>query len=407
MGDETPWSIAYVDESGNSDLDTDKAGTSNLFILAAVLVEESEQFSVETAIREICRDLCGGSEIASKNIGKNHERRLKFLERITPLPLGYYGMIVNKDRIRHDYPGLEHKRSFYKFINRKLYVKLTNTGNNLRIVADEHGSKEFMTSFDSYIHDRVQPNLFELTKFDFHFSTATISPILGVADLIAGTLRYCFDEERKSEFTPRFRELLKQKEIALLPFSIEMQHVDGTPPSSDAEIDDRIRKSMTNRVLRLLEENEDQTDPYKQMQVETLSILLSLREYEERANQALHADALIARLKDDGFEDISKQAFTTKVIGGIRNKGIILSGTSEGYRLALSLNDIHDYLNHGRNIIEPMLARINKARETVKADTAGKYEILDGYALLKDLADISTSSALKTSLENEEESSEE
>jgi hypothetical protein len=80
-----------------------------------------------------------------------------------------------------------------------------------------------------------------------------------------------------------------------------------------------------------------------------------------------------------------KQLFTSDIIGKIRDAGIIIAGTNIGYKLALSVEDINDYLYHNKNVIFPMFARMKKARETIKVATSNEYDILETDNLLASL----------------------
>src|SRR6185369_13106617 len=137
------WVTAFIDETGTNELDSSKANVSNLFICVAIIVEDSSVRSIEEAIREIGKELCSGAEISSKRVGGDHARRLKFLGKFNSLPFGYFGLIINKDRIPKD-SGLQYKQSFYKFINRMLYERLLKNGRSLRVIADQIGGQDFM-----------------------------------------------------------------------------------------------------------------------------------------------------------------------------------------------------------------------------------------------------------------------
>lgn len=92
-------------------------------------------------------------------------------------------------------------------------------------------------------------------------------------------------------------------------------------------------------------------------------------------------------LANSGYEKLTKQVFTANVIGKIRDAGIIIAGTSMGYKLALSAGDIRDYLAHNKNVIFPMFSRIRKAQETIKAATLNEYDILQADTLLSSVVD--------------------
>lgn len=391
-----PWLTAFVDETGTNELDADKPNVSHLFICVAVLVDDAGFATTDAALRQLSQDLCGGAEITSKRIGANHQRRLDFLAGIQHLPFSYLALVVNKDRIPKD-SGLQYKPSFYKFINRMLYERLAKSGENLRIVADQLGGTEFMESFRPYLQQRVLPNLFH--DFQHSFADSASTPLIQLADLIAGTLSYCFDPARRGPHSSQFRALLRSRETGVECWPWEgLAEADDTVASASA--DEQLQRTLRNRVVRFLREHENSSDVDRQMQALTLNHLLLARRFEDRESQAIVSDILTARLKNAGFEELGKQPFQSRIIGKIRDEGIILAGTTDGYRLALTVEDIRDYLDHDSSIIEPMLGRMLKARETVHTDTAGTFDILDhpAYLRLKNIGNTYRDSKIQSSV---------
>ena len=378
------WVTAYVDETGTNNLDSSKPGVSHLFICVAVIVEEDTQGLATSGVQQTSMELCGGAEISSKRVGGDHERRIRFLERLCALPFGYFALVINKEKIPKD-SGLQYKRTFYKFINRMLYERLLKNGRNLHVVADEIGGKDFMDSFVPYFEQKGMPGLFE--KFDHKFANSAGTPLIQLADFIAGTLSYCFDQGKICAESKKFRELLRNKETAIQCWPWEATHVSISihPPRS---IDKVIRERMIHRVSEFLDAHERSTDLERRMQAQVLSNLFFARQFEDRERQALVSDELMRRLVQEGFPELSKQFFHARLIGRIRDDGIILAGSNDGYRLALSVEDIEEYLSHDKNIIEPMLARMLKARGSVLFDTGQNYDVLNKpeYHSLKMLA---------------------
>ncbi|MDB6023828.1 MAG: uncharacterized protein JWM68_51 [Verrucomicrobiales bacterium] len=366
------WITAYVDETGTNELDSTKPGVSNLFICVAVLVDESGKSVCEEELQNLAKDLCGGAEIASSSLGSNHPRRTKFLERIALLPFGYFALIINKDLIPRD-SGLQYKKSFYKFINHLLYRRLLKSGSNLRIIADQIGGKDFMDSFLPYFESKGIPSLFQ--EFDHEFADSGKNRLVQLADLIAGSLSYCFDPLKKGEHSRVFRELLRPRESGIRCWPWEEAPL-TSKNETQLPIDVVLRTRMEARVTAFLREYENTEDNDRGLQYSTLRRILFARQFEERDKQALVSDKLMEKLFEEGFESMSKQAFQSRVIGKIRDEGIILAGASDGYRLALSVNDIREYLDHDKNIIEPMLARVVKARESVLIDTGQALDVL-------------------------------
>lgn len=379
------WLTAFVDETGTNELDSTKRGVSHLFICVAVLVDSNERLAIEAALRKISQDLCGGVEISSKRIAGDHQRRLKFLERLIELPYTYFALVINKDRIIKD-SGLRFKTSFYKYINRMLYLRLAQPGFSLRIIADQFGGEDFMNSFRPYLNSRGLPDLFN--NCTHNFGDSALEPGIQLADLIAGTLAYCFDPKKKCDQSPLFWKLLSPHAagIQIWPWTLAPEL---PPPPPDSAPDVHLENQLQVRVQCFLTKHEDSTDMDRQMQAATLARLLFVRHFEDRDRQAIVSDILIEHLVHHGYEKLPKQAFQSRVIGRLRDDGIVLAGTADGYRLALTEADIQDYLDHDRTIMEPMLRRMNIARETVMLHTTGRYDILaqPQYQTLKKLAE--------------------
>jgi hypothetical protein len=223
------------------------------------------------------------------------------------------------------------------------------------------------------------PSLFQ--QFEHKFADSKHEPLIQLADLVAGSLSYCFDPLKQTEYSLKFRELLRPRELSIQCWPWQATF-DSTYDSSLEISDTQIREPLTKRVITFLKKYENSIDDDRRMQFITLDHLLFARQFESRERQAIYAETLIARLKAAGFQELSSRAFLSRVIGKIRDEGIILAGSTDGYRLALSVEDIREYLLHDGTIIGPMLARIQKAKESVVQDTEGKLDILDAPAFL-------------------------
>ena len=393
------WLTAFIDETGNHDLVIEKAGASNLFICVAVLVNEKQSMQVAERMRRISLDDFSGTEVKSSGIGGKHRRRLQVLEKIKDLQFGYYALIVNKSEIDRT-SGLQYKPVFYKYLNRMLYSRLLNSGTSLNIVADSIGGKPFMDSFLPYLKRKGQPDLF--TTWSHQFADSATTPQIQLADLIAGTLSYCFDEAKVCEHSKEYRTILRPKELDIdcWPPVLKL----STPPLADAsatEWDDHIHICSINRALKFTTEFEGKENLERRMQVFVLRHLMFIHQYEPSESPTnMISDELIRILNNQGFPKLSRQQFSSKVIGPLRDWGILISGGSDGYRLACNTADIHRYLSHDTNIIRPMLARLKIARRGLRQDTSNQYDILqhDDFAFLRVLVDAMLEHSIKEGL---------
>ena len=84
---------------------------------------------------------------------------------------------------------------------------------------------------------------------------------------------------------------------------------------------------------------------------------------------------------------MSTQTFRIKIIGKLRDKGVIISGSSskKGYKIPAKYEEVIDFINHGTTIIMPMLERIKKCRDLIKLGTNNEVDLFDKteYASLK------------------------
>lgn len=375
-----------MDESGTNVLDSSKASGSNLYICVAVVVDEAGRKATEYGIEDLSKRLNGGSEIASKAIGPNHDRRMRFLKEINSFPFHYYALAVNKDHLPKS-GGFQFKRSFYKYFNQMLYRKLSTGSNRLHIVADEYGGRDFMDSFQAYLENKGLPDLF--SSFSHDFVSSAESRMIQIADLIAGTLMYCFDQDKKGEHSAVFRRILRDKEIDIKCWPPSRIARSGIEPITTPSLDSLLYDVLCQRAQDFIDKYEESYDEDQQMQVVTLKHLLFARLYEEGTARSIYANSLIEKLKEEGFEELSDQTFKLRVVGKLRDGGVIITGSNDGYRLALEMEDITDYLHHDRSIIEPMLQRLLMARETVKKITNGQCDILSvgGFENLLRIAD--------------------
>jgi hypothetical protein len=357
------------------------------------LVEENNIQLVREGIKSISDNFNNGSEIKSNKIGTNFSRRIKFLNIVKELPFTFFSLIVNKNNIYKD-SGLKFKPTYYKYISRLLYNKIVSDNYNLRIVADEIGSVEYINSVESYFNERKFPDLF--TKVDYSMCNSQDEPLIQLADLIAGSLTYCFDENKDISHKDDIWDLLKNQEIGTCCWPLNIKPQLESSPNIDEELDTYFKECAKRKAISFIEKYEDSVKPEEVMQARVVSFLLFAQQFTQN-DKALTAEKLIARLKAEGFS-IERQVFSSSIIGKIRDAGVIISGTHNGYSLALSLEEIKGYLEHNKTVIEPMLWRLMVADETVKNYLQNKHDILDdpSYKLLSELLDCYKKSTIKT-----------
>jgi len=99
------------------------------------------------------------------------------------------------------------------------------------------------------------------------------------------------------------------------------------------------------------------------------------------------ANEFIKHLNVNRNKQLSKEQFTSKIIGNLRDKGVLIASSRDGYKIPTSANDLKKFINHGRTIIFPLLRRIEECRNAILLATANEYDILNEpeFKKLKDL----------------------
>ncbi len=376
---------AFVDESGDTSLKIQKEGVSSLYVCTAVVIENSAIDQANKTITEWKDKFNGGSELKSNKIGRKHKRRLMLLKALEQVPFNFYANITDKAQIIKG-SGLSYKEVFFKFINDKLYQRLMLGTDSLHIIADEHGKKAFMEGCKIYFRKKAQPDLYKTWNHDFEDSA--VAPLIQVADIIAGTLAWCFDPTKDcGDYRDKFLETLQKKELGIDFWPRRKEQIPELHIGAKSEWDEVVRAVCHNATVSFIEKFSGDTNGERQMQVAIAQLLLYLNSYEVADEKARYSDNLIKHLTLQGFEPISKRKFGHSIIGPLRDSGVIIAGDASGYRLAMSVDDINRYVRHVRTIVEPMLNRLLKARRILKTNTLNKFDMLanERFNLIREL----------------------
>jgi hypothetical protein len=384
---------AFIDEYGNSALSLDKEGTSSFYIIVAIIIDEKQKEILDDKLKDIQKKYFGESEIKSSRLGKIDEKRIKILSAVADFSFSWMALVVDKSQI-DDSSGLKFKRSFYKYLTRQFYYHVgLDKINNLHVFADKIGTDDFMAGYKTYLTNHL--SLFE-QKPAFDFMDSKDSVHIQLADLIAGTLARIYDPKLKSENSIQFYKLLSRQMISIhgwpLRFSKFQRALLQQPQNlrDDSKWDDQIERMVLIKVRQYEMQYSDSEEELNQMRIVVLRYLLFYSGINDNPQKRyIVADILRQRLVKEGFveaEDMNR--FYTKIIAPLRDAGIIIAGSSKGYKLAICYKDICEYLNHDTNLILPMMNRLQIARSVVKHATTSQLDILNKYNALQQLVDV-------------------
>jgi len=397
--------VVFIDESGDLELDTEKQGASNLFISVAVVLRRDVLEDAHRRLSKVSKDYFRGKEIKSSAVSNKHQRRVIILNEILKIDFSFSALVINKRKIYKD-SGLRFKSSFYKYFNNQIFKRLSRLGKSIQIVADRYKSERFFIEFSRYVEKAINCRL--KTPIKHSFDNAINQPCIQLPDFIAGTLSFCFDPDKTNEFSEEFRGMLKSKEIIVDIWPIASIDDYDILKMESSEFDAVIMESNIEKTMDVLDELRNEENSDSDVQYAVLNELLSI-EMRFAANKSRKYMNKKKLLKLTGYPEMVPINFSSKIIAPLRVRGILLSGTRDGYKIVTSLRDIHDDIRDDAMKVLPMMNRLLSIRDAVKILTNNKLDVLDSYGnkLLKKILlsykEMKESQALNGDGEKEEE----
>lgn len=363
--------LAFIDEFGNNSLDFSKQDISTHFIIAAIIIDPNELAAVENEIEKVRKEYFQTGEIKSSLVADNDNRRTKILNDLVTINFHIFAVVVDKRKLTSE--GFRYPGSFYKFVHGLADKELFFTFPNLKITADQFGRSEFMEGFIKYVNNKHIHDLFNYSEFCFTDSRS--SPAIQVADFISGTLARCFDATKVSGKASEFMALLKSRLIGLKQWPVSYDHRTYKPDDKISENSKTITSLGLRLAHRFIAENEDTAVPSEKDQVNCLKYLLFYFMNISR-DKYIQTHELVKNLEYGHERKISPYYFRSKIIAKLRDAGVIVSSSSNGYKLPCNESDLYDFINHSNTIIKPMVSRIKRCRDSVKLATK-TLDILD------------------------------
>lgn len=231
-----------------------------------------------------------------------------------------------------------------------------------------------MQSFCQYVTSRQDmPNLFGDAKFSFDNSKNDVR--IQMADFISGTLAYVFDRHKKSDDAPEYLKILNKKiiRVELYPKTYDTYVLENSAIAEDYDVD--IAKLCFAQAAKFVEHNADDPDPEIKAQISVLQYLL-FRFMNNDSRGYICTRELKELLSNTELRGISDTAFRARIIGKLRDKGVIIASSQKGYKIPSKQAELYDFINHDAKIVIPMLARLKKCRDLVKFGTANDLDLL-------------------------------
>lgn len=361
--------VAYIDESGGHGFNFENVGTSSHFVVNAILIDSSQIEILSSAFDIIKKQYFPISELKSSTIANQEAKRLEILNKLKDLDFKFYCLIVDKKKI-HKSSGLQYKETFYKFLYGILYNNIYRSFRYLSIIADELISNDFILSFEKYIKENHQADLFHQNKISFVKSNQTI--LLQLSDLIGGSLNRFYSG--KSNLNPI--TILEGKCIGQIDWPNNFSPYTVDEDSVPEDYEEEISTIALLRIDDYLNKNIDTRDNVVYLRVMFLSYLRLIFNYNSK-HRYVFTQELLIHIKENTGEEIKEQFLRQQIVGPLRSEGILIMSNSNGYKIPSTKRDIVTFFNLFSKIINPMIHRLEKTHSALYTATQGKLNMMD------------------------------
>ena len=83
------------------------------------------------------------------------------------------------------------------------------------------------------------------------------------------------------------------------------------------------------------------------------------------------------QLEYTGVQYMSISTFCLKIICKLRDADVIISSPSKGDKIPSNEAEIYDFINHGNQVVLPMIWRLKKCRDLVELATNRQFDLLE------------------------------
>lgn len=377
----------FIDESGNETMDTAARGYTQYGVLVGIIVNEGNQEDVSNHFKGVKgRNSFQSGEMKSDSISDDFRKRTKVISEIFSEDIRdlfqIIVLVINKEKL--DSPGFQFPPSFIKWIHRKLYGSVNEDFHNVHLRPDEVKTRSFMLKLQGYLEKHHPDTLFH--RNDILFVDSKNDERIQAADVIAGTIRRCFENqetERNKEIYYTYMKSSIIKYEVFPPNTTSYGHLNPIDSSEIGFYDEHIESKSVELAYLYINER---ASKLSESELLCLQFLLS-KYHATNGDDWIFTNKFIDMLTENLSESISEQKLRG-IIGSLRDKGLLIASRKSsggGYKLAICEADLYEYLDGQCHTLMPMLGRIKQAYFEVKKATENNVDLLahEQYKQLK------------------------
>jgi hypothetical protein len=142
------------------------------------------------------------------------------------------------------------------------------------------------------------------------------------------------------------------------------------------EYNPQIADICYRKAKYFIETHNNTDDDEVKQQIAVLNYLL-FRFMNKSPRKYIPTQELINQLVYLGYDKLSLQTFRNRIIAKLRDNEVIISSSSSGYKIPSTEKELYDFVNHGKSIIMPMLARLKTCNDVIRMGTNGEINLFE------------------------------
>lgn len=201
--------LVFVDESGDTGMRLEKRGTSQFFVVTAVIFEDREEAEAcDEAIKQL-RESLGWRVDSEFHFSRlNREHRLRFLSHVAEFQFFYFSIVLNKAKLTG--PGFQFKDPFNKYAVNLVFQNAKPHLTNATVIIDGKGELRFRRELQAYLKKRVNDEDQSVIR-KVKLEASHTNNLLQLADIVCGAIARSLQPNKPD--ARDYRRVIRHREI--------------------------------------------------------------------------------------------------------------------------------------------------------------------------------------------------